>query len=104
MAARLALAHREQLAGRQNGDIEDRFRIAGDVLRQNDVAADLAADLVDPRGERLVAGGGLLARDQLAQLALLALLVDLLFLERGLLPQLLLEGEVALGLGLRLGL
>src|SRR6266850_2224124 len=104
MAARFALSGRQHLSRRQESDVEDGLRVPRDVLRQDDVAADLGADLVLPGGEGLGAGVGLLARDQLAQLALLALRVELLLLQGRLLAQAFLEGEVALGrLGLRLG-
>src|SRR6266850_3094556 len=67
MAARFALSGRQHLSRRQESDVEDGLRVPRDVLRQDDVAADLGADLVLPGGEGLGAGVGLLARDQLAQ-------------------------------------
>src|SRR6185295_7180388 len=46
----------DDLAGGQLHDVEDRFGVADDVRRQVDVAANPAADLVDPVELRLVAG------------------------------------------------
>src|SRR5258708_31752164 len=107
MAARFSLAYRQHLSRRQQRDVEDRLRVPRDVLRQDDVAPHLLADLVAPGGERARNRSRLLARDQVAQIALAALLVELLLLVHGLLAHALLEGEVALGrrrLRLRLGL
>src|SRR5579871_5645891 len=42
----------EDLSSGQQRHFEDRFRVADDVGRQQDVAADLGADLVGPGGER----------------------------------------------------
>src|SRR5713101_467284 len=109
VAARFALFHRQYLARGQQRDVEYRLRIAGQIARQDDVAADLGADLLLPGGERFRARVRLLAGDQLAQLAFLAQLVggaplvlDRLLLQRHLLAQPLLEFPVALRLGLGL--
>src|SRR5205807_1506384 len=105
VTARLAQTDADHLAGGQLGHIEDRLRIAADVVPQADVAADLRADLVDPRGERAVARrrrDRLLARRSLAPLGLAALLVDAALLLRELLVQPLLELDVLFRRGLRL--
>src|SRR5262245_55826910 len=76
VAARLALAHAEHVPTRQQRDVEDRLRIAGQVGGQQDVAADLAADARLPRRQGAAARVGLLPIDEGAQVALLAYRVE----------------------------